>query len=556
MKRKTAEILALCLGASLLCACAADADADSASTSTEQTAEATKHTPTQETIDFSQIAFLNATEKNEISEGEVALSVSTGGNPIVGSSTTGEYTYTGDPSILVDGDTVYLYCGHDQSKNDSYVILEYLCYSTTDLVNWTDEGSVMAVSTDEVSWASGSTSAWASQVMKYNDKYYLYYCTWDKTSSGKQSIGVAVSDSATGPFVDIGEPLVSGDLTSPDTSTYNDIDPTAWIETDEDGVEHRYLAWGNGLFYVCELNEDMISIKDLNGDGEITCGANSTEADIVNQQSGLSNYTEAPWLYRRMDTEGNYYGDYYLFYANGWREKMAYARTDTLMDGKWSFGSAVMPVTATSNTNHMAVFDFKGGTYFVYHNGSLPGGCGYRRSACITKVEFDEDGNILPIAETAAGLSGTISTITLSGDRVLAHEHYANNVSDNMYPYLDVEVGVYEITEDTDEADSQWVIVDGKADAYNAAYVSIQSENKPGLYLTANDDLTVTLAQDTDASEDTANRQTFHTVTGLSDESGVSFESVSNPGYYLTIVDNVLCLTDGSSTEDATFFVE
>jgi hypothetical protein len=554
MKKKTAEILALCLGAFLLCACAADADADSAST--EQTAETVTHTPTQETIDFSQIEFLNATEKNEISEGEVALSVSTGGNPIVGSSTTGEYTYTGDPSILVDGDTVYLYCGHDQSKNDSYVIMEYLCYSTTDLVNWTEEGSVMAVSTDEVSWASGSTSAWASQVMKYNDKYYLYYCTWDKTSSGKQSIGVAVSDSATGPFVDIGEPLVSGNLTSPDTSTYNDIDPTAWIETDEDGVEHRYLAWGNGNFYVCELNEDMISIKDINGDGEITCGANSSEADIVNQQSGLSNYTEAPWLYRRMDTEGNYYGDYYLFYANGWREKMAYARTDTLMDGTWSFGSAVMPVTATSNTNHMAVFDFKGGTYFIYHNGSLPGGCGYRRSVCITKVQFDEDGNVLPIAETAAGLSGTISTITLSDDRVLAHEHYANNVSDNMYPYLDVEVGVYEITEDTDEADSQWVIVDGKADAYNAAYVSIQSENKPGLYLTANDDLTVTLAQDTDASEDTANRQTFHTVTGLSDESSVSFESVSNPGYYLTIVDNVLCLTDGSSAEDATFFVE
>jgi hypothetical protein len=45
-------------------------------------------------------------------------------------------------------------------------------------------------------------------------------------------------------------------------------------------------------------------------------------------------------------------------------------------------------------------------------------------------------------------------------------------------------------------------------------------------------------------------------VNGLSDESGVSFESVSNPGCYLTLVDNVLCLTDGSSAEDATFFVD
>ena len=26
----------------------------------------------------------------------------------------------------------------------------------------------------------------------------------------------------------------------------NDIDPTVWVEN-VDGVEHRYLAWGNGL---------------------------------------------------------------------------------------------------------------------------------------------------------------------------------------------------------------------------------------------------------------------------------------------------------------------
>lgn len=46
---------------------------------------------------------------------------------------------------------------------------------------------------DTVDWAKDDVSAWASQVMKYNDKYYLYYCSWDK--SGKQSIGVAVADS-------------------------------------------------------------------------------------------------------------------------------------------------------------------------------------------------------------------------------------------------------------------------------------------------------------------------------------------------------------------------
>ena len=83
----------------------------------------------------------------------------------------------------------------------------------------------------DVSWRSNDTSAWASQVIKHNGKYYLYFCTWDKTSSGKQSIGVAVSDSPTGPFTDIGKPLIQGTLTEPQAHDHwNDIDPTVWVE--------------------------------------------------------------------------------------------------------------------------------------------------------------------------------------------------------------------------------------------------------------------------------------------------------------------------------------
>ena len=204
---------------------------------------------------------------------ELALEKTPCSNPMVGNSDTGELIYGGDPSVLVDGDTVYLYTGHDASTDEQvekaiYMIPEYLCYSSTDMVNWKSEGTVMTM--DTVEWAKDDTAAWASQVAKYGNQYYLYYCSWDKT--GKQSIGVAVSDSPTGTFVDIGEPLVRGSVTKPQLSTFNDIDPTVWVETDENGVEHRYLAWGNGMFFVCELNEDMISVKDVSGDGEITSG--------------------------------------------------------------------------------------------------------------------------------------------------------------------------------------------------------------------------------------------------------------------------------------------
>lgn len=506
------------------------------------------------------------TVKNPIQEGEVALAVTEYSNPLVGDNGEGDYIYGGDPAVLVDGDTVYLYTGHDVAKTEAYSITEYLCYSSTDLLNWKSEGSVMTADTKTISWASGSESAWAAQVAKHYDEeagkdmYYLYYCTWDKTDSGKQSIGVAVSDSPAGPFEDIGQPLVQGSVTNPQTSDFNDIDPTVWIEEDEDGVEHRYLAWGNGLYYVCELNEDMISIKDQNGDGEITSGSSIEEADIVNMQTGLISYTEAPWLYRRSDENGNYYGDYYLFYAYGWRESMAYATTDDLLNGTWQFQKVLMSPTATSNTNHMAVFDFKGKTYFIYHNGSLPGGSGFRRSACIEEIIFDEDGKITSIPETAAGIGGTVSDIALANGDLLGHEFFTNAASDSMYPYKNVKCGLFEDPDpewdgDFEETDLKWVICDGKADITNAAYVSIQSQNKPGLYITANEDKTVTLAQEDVISEETEMQQTFHTVVGLNDESGVSFESVSQPGYYLTIVDDVLCLTDGSDAENATFFV-
>lgn len=493
-----------------------------------------------------------------LENGEVALTKSEGTNPIVGNSDTGEYIYGGDPSVLVDGDTVYLYTGHDISTDDEvsravYNIPEYLCYSTKDMKNWKSEGTVMKVSSEEIDWVTNSTSAWASQVVKYKDHYYLYYCSWDKTASGKQSIGVAVSDSPTGPFKDAGKPVVQGTETEPQNSNWDDIDPTVWVETDGSGEEHRYLAWGNSKFYVCELNEDMVSVKDQDGDGKITCATTPDPGDILNHQTGLSSFTEAPWIYRRRDEKGNYYGKYYLFYAYGWRERMAYATTDDLLTGSWKVGSVLMMPTATSNTNHMAVFDFKGKTYFVYHNGSLPGGNGYRRSACITELHFDEKGDISVMPETAAGLQGTVMKITAQEDKPLSHENFMNSGADTEYPYKDVPVGAG-ISEA--EEDAEWVFTKGKADAAKESYVSIQAENKPGLYLTAEKDQTVSLAQDVDASEDTAKKQTFHTIKGLGDEAGVSFESVSQPGTYLTIKDQKLCLTDGSDKKNATFHVE
>lgn len=487
------------------------------------------------------------TKKEVVQTENIVIEKSETGNPLLGFNDKGALTYGGDPAALVDGDTVYLYTGHDTAKNESYVIPEWQCYSTKDMVEWKYEGVVLSMR--DVKWGDRN-SAWAGQVTKHyskehgRDMYYFYTCSWNNQDDGRQSIGVAVSETPTGPFVDLGHALVKGSFTTDETSAWNDIDPTVWYETDEDGEEHRYLCWGNNKVYMCELNEDMISVKDIDGDGQIVFGK-----DIVSKKTPEA-FTEAPWIYRRQDENGKYYGDYYLFYAYGWREQMAYATTDDLMNGELKFGGIIMEPTATSNTNHMSVIDFKGKTYFIYHNGSLAGGSGFRRVACVEELVFNEDGSVPYIKETATGISGTTSKITDMSGNMLAHESFNNSSDDKAYPYNNIELG-FDIKGATED-DCLWQIVPGKSNTKNENYVSIEAYNKPGLYITA---LTkrVRLAQDSDGKM--ADNQTFKTVKGLNGE-GVSFESVKYKGQFLTYRKGMMILSEGENPDECTFKVQ
>lgn len=474
----------------------------------------------------------SASTTGEISEFEttpIVVDKSIGGNPSLGFDGDGNIMYAGDPAALVDGDTVYIYAGHDTSQSEGYRMPEWVCYSSKDMVNWKYEGVTM--SAKDISWRVNDTTAWASQVIKYNNKYYMYYCTTNKNANKYHCIGVAVSDSPTGPFVDKGEPVVNGYTMTPEnTSDYNDIDPTVWVET-VNGEEHRYLAWGNNLFYVCELNEDMMSVNDITGDG--TVDSNDVKLqEFTNLPAGLG-FTEAPWIYRRTDENGTYTGKYYMFGAFGWREQMGYATSDS-MYGPWEFGGILMPPAATSNTNHPSVIDFNGKTYFIYHNGSLPWGSGFRRVVCVEEFTFNDDGSIDPIQETSTGLTGTRSAIMQNGG-YLYYENFINPSDNESYP---ITKNVYIGDGFIETNDTQWEIVAGKADTENENYVSIQAVNKPGLYLAAQSDNSVVITQDANQN-DTAmqNAMTFKTVKGLNgEENAVSFESVLKPGYFLANV--------------------
>ena len=204
----------------------------------------------------------------------VVLDKSSGGNPILHTDRDGNRIYGGDPAAVVIGDEVYLIIGHDNghkgNNNENYYNMpDWQYYTSTDMKTWTHKGQFMNHA--DIPWKSQNNVAWASQMTPYTNKvtgetkYYFYFCT--TYSGGTHGIGVAVADNPGGPYKATSAPLVKGADTWAEgigNAGHHDIDPTVWIDTDEEGEEHRYLMWGNTTCFLAELNEDMVSIKDVN----------------------------------------------------------------------------------------------------------------------------------------------------------------------------------------------------------------------------------------------------------------------------------------------------
>lgn len=296
-------------------------------------------------------------------------------NPII------QTNYTADPAPMVYNGKLYLYTTHDEDGSTWFTMNDWRLYTTEDMVNWTDHGVVLAYS--DFSW--GKINAWAPQCIERNGKFYMYVPLTDRNNQG--AIGVAVADSPYGPFRDpLDKPLVR--------SGHGDIDPTVFI--DDDG--QAYLYWGNPKCYYVKLNEDMISYK-----GEIITVPNTVESFGLREGNPErpTTYEEGPWLYKRN-------GLYYLLFAAGpIPEHIGYS-TSHSPTGPWKYRGVLMPTEGRSFTNHPAIIDYKGATYFFYHNGALPGGGGFTRSVCVEEVKFLEDGSIQPMKMTegiAKGLS-------------------------------------------------------------------------------------------------------------------------------------------------------
>ena len=281
-------------------------------------------------------------------------------NPIITS------TYTADPSPHQWSDgKYYMYCSHDQDADVDWNMVDYHVFSSTDLVNWVDNG--IAFKNTDSPFGNGA-ALWAPDCMYRNGLYYLYY-------PQNSVIGVATSTSPTGPFTNAKK------LYQTANSQYS-YDPMIFVDDDNQAyllVSSCMNPDGAFVPVLCKLGADMKSI---------------TQETIL---STTGNFHEGPWMFKRS-------GIYYLTWGGG---DCSYS-TSTNLNGPYTSRGVICNQWRDSNGNliagdqqHPGIACFSGHWYFASAWGAPDN---KRRQIFMEYLYFNADGTIKFITPDMKGV--------------------------------------------------------------------------------------------------------------------------------------------------------
>lgn len=317
----------------------------------------------------------------------------TGGNPLI-------HEGSADPSVRVFNDRIYVYSSHDFSpENEFWIMKDWKVYSSADLVNFTDHG--IALKGKDISWAIDPDHCWAPDCIGKNGKYFFYFPLSDKEGIWKGKIGVGVSDQPCGPFKDpLGHPLIDDNDKPRDyNGGFYNIDPAVF--TDNDG--RSYLFWGNGVCFMAELSEGMISFKS------------GMQTIVIENHKG---YTEGPFVWKRNDM-------YYLLYSRSGGtayDVLNYATSKNVF-GPYQYRGTIIGHGMKGN-EHGSVFLFKGQWYVAYHD--LFPTDKYRKT-CLEVIHYRKNGEIVQVYPTREGVGW------YNAAEIIEAENYFEKSSDIEY---------------------------------------------------------------------------------------------------------------------------
>lgn len=313
-----------------------------------------------------------------------------------------------DPYAMVYGDRVYFYMTGDAFEYDENGNIKENTYSkinsiqvmsTNDMVNFTDHGSIKAVSeTGCAKWASNSwapAAAWKE--IDGKPQFFLYF------ADSARGIGVLTADSPIGPFRD---PLDHALITkkTPNCETIEWLfDPAVLV--DDDGRSYLYFGGGvpknkierPGTARVVELGADMISIV---GEPKVIDAPYLFEDSGIHKAGNKYYYTYCSnW---QVDQKGT---DQYGFH-NG---EIVCMESDSPM-GPFTFKETILKnpgdYFGLYGNNHHCVFRFQDNWYMAYHTRVLEKAMGVEKGYRCTHIdafEMQEDGTIGFIQQTLKG---------------------------------------------------------------------------------------------------------------------------------------------------------
>ncbi|QJX48942.1 family 43 glycosylhydrolase [Hymenobacter taeanensis] len=298
--------------------------------------------------------------------------------------------FTADPTARLFNGRVYVYPSHDipaapgRGRAGWFVMEDYHVFSSANLTDWTDHGVI--VTQNKVPWVKpDSYSMWAPDCIARNGKYYFYFPTTPKDTTINKgfTVGVAVADKPTGPFMPEPQPIKG----------VRGIDPNVFI--DQDG--QAYLYWSQGNIYGAKLKENMLELASE----PVTLGELPTK--------GLK---EGPYLFKRN-------GTYYLTYPHvaNKTERLEYA-TSTSPLGPFTVKGVLMDESPTGCwTNHHSLLEVKNQWYLFYHHNDLSPTFDKNRSVRIDSLFFEPDGTIRKVVPTLRGVGLTDARQKIQLDR-------------------------------------------------------------------------------------------------------------------------------------------
>ena len=260
-------------------------------------------------------------------------------------------------------------------------------FSSNDLTTWTKHERVLTSET--VAWAG--RAMWAPSIIENGGRFYLFFAANDIQRRGDGTpdrlggIGVAVADRPQGPYRDLlGRPLLS--------TFHNDAQPIdQFVYRDPTNGDLLMYYGGWGRCNVARLRPDFA--------GFLPWDDGTTFREIT-----PDGYVEGPVVFRR---GGRYY---FMWSEGGWTDssyRVAYGVSDS-PTGPFERAGVILSNddAVATGAGHNSVLNVPGTDewFIVYHRRPVGETDRNSRVICIDRLEFDDDGRILPVRMTFDGV--------------------------------------------------------------------------------------------------------------------------------------------------------